>query len=98
MASASVAIFGFRVWLGFCGTTVMVALARSPGCPSRHQPLGRRDFQSLQTTFFFAMLTGTLSDSVTGTKVRVGSVRVGNVPGRMFSRPETLMRVALLPM
>ena len=38
MASTSVAIFAFRVWLWVCGTIVMVALARSPGCPSRHEP------------------------------------------------------------
>ena len=35
----------FGSGFGFCGTTVMVVLARSPGCPSRHEPARSQGFE-----------------------------------------------------
>ena len=48
--------FAFRPSFGFCGTTVMVVLARRNGCfcPDVRvgtSQLGRRDFRTLETTF-----------------------------------------------
>ena len=34
----------FGPGFGFCGTTVMVVLARGPGCPSRHEPARSQGF------------------------------------------------------
>ena len=43
----------FGSGFGFCGpwTTVVVVLARSSGCPSRHEPAPSQGFRFLQITF-----------------------------------------------